>query len=148
MDGILQFLLIVGIIVIGVVKQFKKEAKKNAENRPAMPVPEMILTKAHYPFLKPGETHMADLFPKVPPPKYPPFRQKKKNINSLLQNIFLEEILQIHLPSIPQLIRNRRFLLLCPLRKNLKPIPNTPFIRQKKRGKPSSGRKYYNGSIE
>ena len=40
MDGILQFLLIVGIIVIGVVKQFKKEAKKNAENRPAMPVPE------------------------------------------------------------------------------------------------------------
>ena len=40
MDGILQFLLIVGIIVIGVVKQFKKEAKKNAENRPAMPMPD------------------------------------------------------------------------------------------------------------
>ena len=30
MDGILQFLLIAGIIVIGGVKQFKKEAKKNA----------------------------------------------------------------------------------------------------------------------
>lgn len=28
MDGILQFLLIAGIIVIGIAKQFKKEAKK------------------------------------------------------------------------------------------------------------------------
>ena len=40
MDGILQFLLIAGIIVIGIVKQFKKEAKKNADNNPAMPLPE------------------------------------------------------------------------------------------------------------
>ncbi|MBD9094431.1 MAG: hypothetical protein EGQ20_18170 [Bacteroides oleiciplenus] len=40
MDGILQFLLIAGIIVIGIVKQFKKEAKKNADNSPAMPIPE------------------------------------------------------------------------------------------------------------
>ena len=40
MDGILQFLLIAGIIVIGIVKQFKKEAKKNADNKPAMPLPE------------------------------------------------------------------------------------------------------------
>ena len=39
-DGILQFLLIAGIIVIGIVKQFKKEAKKNADNNPAMPLPE------------------------------------------------------------------------------------------------------------
>ena len=144
MDGILQFLLIVGIIVIGVVKKQRRTLRTGL----LCLCRKMILTKAHYPFLKPGETHMVDLFPKVPTPKYPPFRQQKKNINSLLQNIFLEEILQIHLPSIPQLIRNRRFLLLCPLRKNLKPIPNIPFIRQKKRGKPSSGRKYYNGSIE
>jgi len=42
MDGILQFLLIAGIIVIGIVKQFKKEAKKNADNSPAMPIPEDI----------------------------------------------------------------------------------------------------------
>ncbi len=40
MDDILQFLLIAGIIVIGIVKQFKKEAKKNADNKPAMPIPE------------------------------------------------------------------------------------------------------------
>ena len=40
MDGILQFLLIAGIIVIGIVKQFKKEAKKNAENSPTMPMSE------------------------------------------------------------------------------------------------------------
>ena len=148
MDGILQFLLIVGIIVIGVVKQFKKEAKKNAENRPAMPVPENDIDESALPIPEAWGNTYGGFIPEGPPPKYPPFRQKKKNINSLLQNIFLEEILQIHLPSIPQLIRNRKFLLLCPLRKNLKPIPNTPFIRQKKRGKPSSGRKYYNGSIE
>ena len=147
MDGILQFLLIAGIIVIGVVKQFKKEAKKNAENRPAMPVPENDIDEDALPIPEAWERRMADLFPKVPPPKHPPLRQQKKNINSQLQNIFLEEILQTHLPSIPQLLRNRRFLLLRPLRKNLKPIPNTPFIRQKKRGKPSFGRKYYNGSI-
>ena len=49
MDGILQFLLIVGIIVIGVVKQFKKEAKKNAENRPAMPVPENDIDESALP---------------------------------------------------------------------------------------------------
>ncbi len=41
MDGILQFLLIAGIIVIGIVKQFKKEAKKNADNNPAMPLPDV-----------------------------------------------------------------------------------------------------------
>ena len=40
MDDILQFLLIAGIIVIGIVKQFKKEAKKNADNSPAMPMPD------------------------------------------------------------------------------------------------------------
>lgn len=40
MDGIIQFLLIAGIIVIGIVKQFKKEAKKNAEDRPAVPLPD------------------------------------------------------------------------------------------------------------
>ena len=148
MDGILQFLLIAGIIVIGVVKQFKKEAKKNAENRPAMPVPENEIDEGALPIPEAWGNTYGGFIPEGPAPQYPPFRQQKKNINSLLQNIFLEEILQIHLPSIPQLIRNRRFLLLCPLRKNLKPIPNTPFIRQKKRGKPSSGRKYYNGSIE
>ena len=148
MDGILQFLLIAGIIVIELLSSSRKKQRRTLRTGLLCLCRKMILTKAHYPFLKPGETHMADLFPKVPPPKYPPFRQKKKNINFLLQNIFLEEILQIHLPSIPQLIRNRRFLLLCPLRKNLKPIPNTPFIRQKKHGKPSFGRKYYNGSIE
>lgn len=147
MDGILQFLLIAGIIVIGVVKQFKKEAKKNAENRPAMPVPENDIDEDALPIPEAWGKTYGGFIPEGPTPKHPPLRQQKKNINSQLQNIFLEEILQIHLPSIPQLLRNRRFLLLRPLRKNLKPIPNTPFIRQKKRGKPSFGRKYYNGSI-
>lgn len=45
MDGILQFLLIAGIIVIGIVKQFKKEAKENADNSPAMPLPEEEIDK-------------------------------------------------------------------------------------------------------
>ena len=148
MDGILQFLLIVGIIVIGVVKQFKKEAKKNAENRPAMPVPENDIDESALPIPEAWGNTYGGFIPEGPAPKIPSVPTEKEEYQFSASNIFLEEILQIHLPSIPQLIRNRKFLLLCPLRKNLKPIPNTPFIRQKKRGKPSSGRKYYNGSIE
>lgn len=39
MEDILQFLVIASVIVVGIVRQFKKEAKKNADNRPAMPMP-------------------------------------------------------------------------------------------------------------
>lgn len=148
MDGILQFLLIVGIIVIGVVKQFKKEAKKNAENRPAMPVPENDIDEGALPIPEAWGNTYGGFIPEGPAPQIPSVSTTKEEYQFSASKHILEEILQIHLPSIPQLIRNRRFLLLCPLRKNLKPIPNTPFIRQKKRGKPSSGRKYYNGSIE
>lgn len=34
MDGIVQFLIIAGIIVIGIVKHLKKETEKNAEEEP------------------------------------------------------------------------------------------------------------------
>lgn len=35
----LQFLIIAGAILIGIVREYKKIAKKNAEAKPAMPVP-------------------------------------------------------------------------------------------------------------
>ena len=88
MDDILQFLLIAGIIVIGIVKQFKKEAKKNADNSPLCPCRTLTLTMTHCPFPKAGERLMADISPKVPNRNRNPFPQLKKNTNSLLQNIF------------------------------------------------------------
>ena len=39
MEEVFKFLLIAAVIVIGIVKQFKKEAKKNSGNGPAMPIP-------------------------------------------------------------------------------------------------------------
>ena len=40
MDEVLKFLLIAAVIVIGIVRQLKKEAKKNADKVPTMPTPE------------------------------------------------------------------------------------------------------------
>ena len=71
MDGILQFLLIVGIIVIGVVKQFKKEAKKNAENRPAMPVPENDIDEGALPIPEAWGNTYGGFIPEGPAPQIP-----------------------------------------------------------------------------
>lgn len=40
MDEVLKFLLIAAVIVIGIVRQLKKEANKNADKAPSMPIPE------------------------------------------------------------------------------------------------------------
>ena len=40
MEDVLKFLLIAAVIVIGIVRQLKKEANKNADKAPTMPVPE------------------------------------------------------------------------------------------------------------
>ncbi|WP_373734734.1 hypothetical protein [Bacteroides heparinolyticus] len=40
MEDFFKFLLVMSVIVIGIVKQFKKEAQKNADKKPAMPMPE------------------------------------------------------------------------------------------------------------
>ena len=71
MDGILQFLLIAGIIVIGVVKQFKKEAKKNAENRPAMPVPENDIDEDTLPIPEAWGKTYGGFIPEGPTPQTP-----------------------------------------------------------------------------
>ena len=79
MDGILQFLLIVGIIVIGVVKQFKKEAKKNAENRPRRPVPEKLdPTKAGLPIPEAWGNTYGGFIPEGPAPKIPSVPTEKE----------------------------------------------------------------------
>lgn len=39
MEDVFKFLLVAAVIVIGLVKQFKKEAKKSADKGPAMPQP-------------------------------------------------------------------------------------------------------------
>ena len=78
MDGILQFLLIVGIIVIGVVKQFKKEAKKNAENRPAMPVPENDIDESALPIPEAWGNTYGGFIPEGPAPKIPSVPTEKE----------------------------------------------------------------------
>lgn len=40
MEDFFKFLLVMSVIVIGIVKQFKKEAQKNADKKPAMPMPD------------------------------------------------------------------------------------------------------------
>lgn len=40
MEDVFKFLLIAAVIVIGIARQFKKEASKNADNGPVMPTPE------------------------------------------------------------------------------------------------------------
>lgn len=39
MEDIFKFLLVIGVIVVGLVKQVKKEAKKQADSKPASPIP-------------------------------------------------------------------------------------------------------------
>lgn len=148
MDGILQFLLIVGIIVIGVVKQFKKEAKKNAENRPAMPVPENDIDESALPIPEAWGNTYGGFIPEGPAPKIPSVPTEKEEYQfSASKHIFGGDSTNT---SPKHTTTHPKQKISPPLStpQNLKPIPNTPFIRQKKRGKPSSGRKYYNGSIE
>lgn len=148
MDGILQFLLIVGIIVIGVVKQFKKEAKKNAENRPAMPVPENDIDEGALPIPEAWGNTYGGFIPEGPAPQIPSVSTTKEEYQfSASKHIFGGDSTNT---SPKHTTTHPKQKISPPLStpQNLKPIPNTPFIRQKKRGKPSSGRKYYNGSIE
>ena len=78
MDGILQFLLIAGIIVIGIAKQFKKEAKKNADNSPAMPMPDTDFDDDALPIPKGwGETY-GGYIPEGPQPEPKPVATAKE----------------------------------------------------------------------
>lgn len=148
MDGILQFLLIAGIIVIGVVKQFKKEAKKNAENRPAMPVPENDIDEGALPIPEAWGNTYGGFIPEGPAPHPPSAPTAKEEYQfSASKHIFGGDSTNTspkHTTTPPK----QKISPPPSTPQNLKPIPNTPFIRQKKRGKPSFGRKYYNGSIE
>lgn len=45
MEDILQFLFIAGLLAIGIARQYKKEAKKNADSKPTLPVPEIEFEK-------------------------------------------------------------------------------------------------------
>ncbi|WP_281644862.1 hypothetical protein [Bacteroides zoogleoformans] len=40
MEDVFKFLLVAAVIAIGIVKQIKKEAQKNADKKPVMPVPD------------------------------------------------------------------------------------------------------------
>ena len=41
MEDVFKFLLVAAVIVIGLVKQFKKEANKNADKSPDIPMPDV-----------------------------------------------------------------------------------------------------------
>ena len=42
MEDVFKFLLVAAVIVIGLVKQFKKEANKNADKSPDITLPEVV----------------------------------------------------------------------------------------------------------
>ena len=147
MDDILQFLLIAGIIVIGIVKQFKKEAKKNADNSPAMPMPDTDFDDDALPIPESWGKTYGGYIPEGPRPEPKPVSTAKEEYQFSSSKHILEEILQIHPPNLLRLRRNRRFLLLHPYSKSPKLIPNMRSIRQKKHEKLLSGRKYCNESI-
>jgi len=48
MEDFFKFLLVMSVIVIGIVKQFKKEAQKNADKKPAMPMPDANTSLPEY----------------------------------------------------------------------------------------------------
>ena len=83
----LQFLLIAGIIVIGVVKQFKKEAKKNAENRPAMPVPENDIDEGALPIPEARNTY-GGFIPEGPAPQIPSVPTAKEEYHLCFKTYF------------------------------------------------------------
>ena len=45
MEDVFKFLLVAAVIVIGLVKQFKKEANKNADKSPDIPMPDVAKSK-------------------------------------------------------------------------------------------------------
>jgi hypothetical protein len=62
MEDIFKFLLVIGTIVFGIVRQVKKEAKKNAGQRSAVPIPD---TKNKLPENRDDETY-GGFIPKGP----------------------------------------------------------------------------------
>ena len=72
MEDVFKFLLVAAVIVIGLVKQFKKEANKNADKSPDIPMPDVDNPLPEY---WGGDTYGA-LFPEAPsrqksPSRYP-----------------------------------------------------------------------------
>lgn len=72
MEDVFKFLLVAAVIVIGLVKQFKKEADKNADKSPDIPMPDVDNPLPEYW----GEDTYGALFPKAPnrqksPSRYP-----------------------------------------------------------------------------
>ena len=78
MDDILQFLLIAGIIVIGIVKQFKKEAKRTLTTAPLCPCRTLTLTMTHCPFPKAGGKTYGGYIPEGPRPEPKPVSTAKE----------------------------------------------------------------------
>ena len=93
MEDVLKFLLIAGVIIIGIVKQFKKEAKKNADKKPVMPMPQPEATTMDEPTSLPenwGKTY-GGYIPEGPPSENVMPVEKKKSIqkNSSSSKSFL-----------------------------------------------------------
>ena len=148
MDGILQFLLIAGIIVIGIVKQFKKEAKKNADNNPAMPLPEGEIDEDAMPIPQSWGKTYGGYIPEGPEVETTPAPATKKEYQfSSSKHIFGGDSANTSPKPVTappkQKISPPRLLRKLP---NL--TPNTPFTQRKKHEKLSFGRKYYNGNTK
>jgi hypothetical protein len=67
MEDLFKFLLVAAVIAIGLVRQFKKEAKKNSESKPVMPLPDTDMNDDVFPpYSDQGNTY-GGYIPQGPP---------------------------------------------------------------------------------
>lgn len=66
MEDVFKFLLVAAVIGIGLIRQFKKEADKNAKNKPVNPIPHTDLNKETCPFPAEEEETYGGYIPKGP----------------------------------------------------------------------------------
>lgn len=82
MEEVFKFLSIIAIIVVGIVMQVRKEAKKNAGSAPGMP---MDNAPSGLPDYGPDETY-GGFIPQGPKPATAPAAKKNKKSSSRIQS--------------------------------------------------------------
>lgn len=66
MEDVFKFLLVAAVIAIGLVRQFKKEAKKNAANKPVAPMPNTGMDDNSFPPYTSGRGTYGGYIPEGP----------------------------------------------------------------------------------
>lgn len=127
MEDVFKFLLVAAVIATGLIRQFKKETNKNADKSPGIPMPDVDNPLPE----NWGGGIYGGFIPEGPKPTNKPKTVSKPSAKSKYTSIKAS-------PPPPHPIR----------RSPTKQHPNTASTRQRKRGKPLSGQRYFNGNIK